>query len=406
MTKRMPISRSISLKQRSKTVCLSYLCLTNTNTTMISRKKKMFLYTSLILVIVATIAVWRVFRHPAFGHAPEGERLARIERSPNYKNGEFHNQEPTPRLVKGGNRIRLLWKFLFEKPQHLRPEQKIPARQTNLYELDPRKDQVVWLGHSSYLLQISGIRFLIDPVLTHKFPASLMMKPFDSEYLYKPTDIPPVDFLIITHDHWDHLDYATVKQLQDIVGKVVCPLGVGAHLEYWGYAPEQIVELDWYEDALLGDGNSIHCLPTRHFSGRNLTPNKTLWASFLLEVSRQKIYIGGDGGYDGRFKEIAKRFAPIDLAIMENGQYNEDWHFVHLLPEELKTAIKDLQASKVLTVHHGKFALARHAWNEPLRNAGKIAQELGIPLLTPIIGEPLLLNDTTYTGTHWWENMK
>ena len=140
--------------------------------------------------------------------------------------------------------------------------------------------------------------------------------------------MPDIDYLVISHDHWDHLDYNTVKKLKDRIGAVICPLGVGEHFEYWGFDKERLIELDWNEDANLVPGFMIHCLPARHFSGRRLTANQSLWASFLLEAPSQKIYIGGDGGYDTHYAEIGNRFPGIDLAILENGQYNEEWSLI------------------------------------------------------------------------------
>ena len=160
-------------------------------------------------------------------------------------------------------------------------------------------------------------------------------------------------------------------QLKERIGRVVCPLGVGEHFEYWGFNSDRIVELDWNESCGLSDGFRIHCLPARHFSGRGLQRNRSLWASFLVESPSRRVYLAGDGGYDAHFAEIGHRFAPIDLAVVENGQYNADWRYIHLMPEKLPDAIRDLRPARVLTVHHSKFALSRHAWDEPLKNAAE-----------------------------------
>lgn len=154
--------------------------------------------------------------------------------------------------------------------------------------------------------------------------------------------MPDIDYLIITHDHWDHLDRGTVTALRPRIRTVVCPLGVGEHFEYWGFPKERIVELDWHEQAALDDGFTIRCLPARHFSGRGLNSNQTLWGSFLLQSPSRKIYIGGDGGYGKHFAQIGREFPDIDLAILENGQYNEAWRYIHTLPGQLAQAAKDL----------------------------------------------------------------
>ena len=181
-------------------------------------------------------------------------------------------------------------------------------------------------------------------------------------------------------------------QLKERTGKVVCPLGVGEHFEYWGFDKSRLVELDWFEDAGLDEGFLIHCLPSRHFSGRFLKSNQSLWASFLIETPSQKIYMGGDGGYDTRFAEIGKKYPGIDLAILENGQYNEDWKYIHTMPAYLAQAAEDLKAEKYLTVHHSKFALARHRWDEPLRNAVNLKEKDSLDVLMPVIGEITYLN--------------
>ena len=218
-----------------------------------------------------------------------------------------------------------------------------------------------------------------------EFPVSVMMHPFKGTDIYSPDDMPEVDVLIITHEHWDHLDYATLRDLKDKVKHVVCPLGVAEYLEYWGYDPQNITEMDWYE-TINYQLTTISCLPTRHFSNRLFKRNQTLWASFIVESGDRKVYIGGDGGYDGRFKEIYERFGSVDLALMENGQYNKDWANIHLMPKDLEQAILDLQPKQVFTVHHDKFSLAPHAWTEPDSVAYDIAERNAIRLLDQPIG--------------------
>jgi L-ascorbate metabolism protein UlaG (beta-lactamase superfamily) len=264
----------------------------------------------------------------------------------------------------------------------------VPSVKTDLRGLDPSKNLIVWFGHSSYLIQVDGKRILVDPVFFKASPVSFINRAFPGTKIYKPEDMPDIDYLVITHDHWDHLDYKTVKRLRHRVGTVICPLGVGSNLEYWGYPLGKIKEMDWYEDS--SDSSFVfHCLPTRHFSGRGLTPNKTLWASYLLETPSMKIFIGGDGGYDGRYLRIWKKFPGIDLAILENGQYNQSWKYIHTMPEYLDREVHELGATSVMTVHHSKYALAMHPWDEPLKNELKLAQDTTIHVLIPTIGKPM-----------------
>lgn len=234
---------------------------------------------------------------------------------------------------------------------------------------------------------MDGKRVLVDPVFCMASPVSFINKPFKGTDVYHPEDMPDIDYLVISHDHWDHLDYHTVRALKDRIGKVICSLGVGEHFEYWGFDKECIVELDWEEEARLDSGFVMHCLPARHFSGRGLSANKTLWASFLLETPSRKIYLAGDGGYDTHFARIGDCFPDIDLAILENGQYNEGWKYIHLMPDYLIRAALDLKAKKVMTVHHSKYALAHHRWDEPLRNEINMAKNDSLHVLIPGIGE-------------------
>lgn len=342
-----------------------------------------------------------IFRHPAFGRAPQGERLERIKRSPNYRDGKFRNQHATPTMTPKGGRLSIFWDFLFGKHPDKKPERALPVRKTDLRRLDRNEDVIVWFGHASYFLQSGGKRFVVDPVLTNKFPMSLMFQPFKGTDVYTPGDLPEIDYLIITHEHWDHLDYNTVVALKDRVGKVVCGLGVGEHFEYWGFRPEQIIEMDWQDAYTAEDGLRIYCLPARHFANRMPEDGRTLWASFLID-GKQRIYLSGDGGYDTHFAEIGKRFPGIDLAVMENGQYDKDWRHIHMMPDELPKAIRDLNPRQVLTVHNSKFCLSKHPWYEPLDNVYHASENQSYKLLTPEIGEKVNLDDTTGTTGKWW----
>lgn len=362
-----------------------------------ARRKKLKRMAFIFLGIIAAAAIGIVlFMHsPRFGQLPKGERLARIEKSPYYKNGQFQNLHPVPASPDSlkGNFLGNLWKFVFAKTPGIKPPMPIKAVKTDLHRLAPDLNCLVWFGHSSYLIQNEGKRFLIDPVFCQASPVRFANKAFPGSEIYKPEDMPGIDYLVISHDHWDHLDYHTVKALKDRIGKVICPLGVGQHFERWGFAPEQLIELEWYEEAVLDSGWRVHCRPTRHFSGRSLRRNPTHWASFLLECPSRKIYIAGDGGYDTHFAEIGKEFAPIDWAIMENGQYNKAWKYIHLMPEFMSRAAKETDASHILTVHHSKYALARHPWDEPLSNARKMKERDSLPVVIPQIGEVVLLED-------------
>jgi len=342
---------------------------------------KIFLIILAVVVLVAIMAIL-VLRHPAFGRRMSAERKARIEASPNYRDGMFQNEEPTPQFTGDHNMLKAMWTMLMRRNTNRVPIEPIPAVKTDLKSLLTDRDWFVWFGHSSYMFCLNGKHYLVDPLLKMEFPASLMLKPFAGTDIYTPDDMPEIDYLIITHEHWDHLDYATLRDLRPKVKHVVCPLGVGEYLEYWKYDPSIITEMDWYEEA---DG--ITCLPSRHFSNRLLGGrNQTLWAAFMVEAGDRKVYIGGDGGYDKRFAEAHGRFGSVDLAILENGQYNANWKYIHTTPEDLEKVILDLQAKQVFTVHHDKFALSVHPWSEPSTVAHDIAMKHNINLLDAPIG--------------------
>lgn len=353
------------------------------------KRRRIVVVTGIVVSVIAVAAIVGIIfiNRPDFGRTPRGERLERIKKSPNYRDGQFHNLHNTLTMTARKGRLMALWDFLFEKREGLRPEKEMPVIKTNLKDIKRHENVLVWFGHSSYFIQLDGKRILVDPVFCMASPVSFVNKPFRGTEVYKPEDMPDVDYLVITHDHWDHLDYQTVVQLKDRIGKVICPLGVGEHFEYWGFDKRRLVELDWFEDALLDEVFVIHCLPARHFSGRFLNGNQSLWASFLIEAPSQNIFMGGDGGYDTHFSKIGRDYPQIDLAILENGQYDEDWKYIHTMPMYLEQVVKDLRASRYLTVHHSKYALAKHLWNGPLENVKKLRGKNSLDILMPMIGE-------------------
>ena len=346
----------------------------------------MLILLSILLLLVVMPAA--VLFHPAFGRRMSSERKARIEASSNWRDGMFQNQLPTPQFTGNTNMLKAMWTMLRRKDSNRVPKEPLPAVKTDLKNLPADRDWFVWFGHSSYLFQLGGKRFLVDPLLKMEFPSSLMLKPFAGTEIYTPEDMPKIDVLIITHEHWDHLDYATLRDLRPKVKHAVCPLGVAEYLEYWKYDPSIITEMDWAEEFTMHNSQcTITCLPSRHFSNRLLRGrNQTLWAAFMVEVGDRKVYIGGDGGYDERFREVHEQFGRIDLAVMENGQYNPNWAYIHMLPKDLELAILDMQPEHVITVHHDKFALSTHAWSEPDSVAHAIAEKNAVKLLDQPIG--------------------
>ncbi|WP_206193441.1 MBL fold metallo-hydrolase [Aliarcobacter cryaerophilus] len=255
---------------------------------------------------------------PQFGKNPSKERQKLIEQSSNYKNGSFHNVEPKPIMSEGYSLIKELYKTFVKKTPRQKPKEKLPSIKTDLKTL--KDNHLVWFGHSTMFLKLNGKTFLIDPVLSgYASPFSFMTKAFDGSDIYSVEDLPEIDYLLISHDHYDHLDYEAVKKLEPKVKKVITGLGVGEHFEYWGYKKEKLIEKDWYEFVEFEDGIKIHFEPAHHNSGRVYANSKNLWVAFVIQTPTLKIFYSGDGGYDSRFKEIGTRHNDFDWAFMENG---------------------------------------------------------------------------------------
>lgn len=336
-----------------------------------------------------------------FGKVPTGKRLERIKKSPHYKNGSFQNLSETTLSFTPKKMLDTLRRRSIEKEKE--PQGCVPGIQTNLNALTATAPTVVWFGHSSYLLNINGKNILVDPVFSgYASPFSFGVKAYKHEAVYNAENMPDIDILVQTHDHYDHLDYKTIMALKGRVKQFVMPLGVGAHLEFWGIDAEKIHELDWHEAVTLFDDFTFTALPSRHFSGRSVKRNQSLWASYALQVPGYKIYLGGDSGYGSHFKEIGEQHGPFDLTILECGQYDKNWHQIHMMPEETVQAAVDLQSKLLLPVHWAKFTLSLHAWNSPITRATAHADKLGVNYTTPLIGEPFTLGEPM-PKERWWE---
>jgi L-ascorbate metabolism protein UlaG (beta-lactamase superfamily) len=350
------------------------------------------------IALIFLVASLVYFDRPMFGGLPRGKYLKRIKTSPNYYRGQFHNRQPFSAYVPS--------KMLKTAGALFRKERKadhIRSTKTDLLCLDSDEEILVWFGHSSFFLQISGQKILVDPVFSEiASPVPFFGKAFPGSNAYAIDELPPVDCLIITHDHWDHLDHETVKNLK--TKKIICPLGVGSHFRRWKFPDGIIFEMDWEDSVKIEGELEIHCLPARHFSGRGLLKNKSLWASFLIQTSDPfRIFISGDGGYGQHFVEIGKKFEGIDLAILESGQYNESWREIHMTPVETLQAAEDLGTKALLPVHMAKFSLSTHSWDDPLNKVSALAKGKSFKLLTPMIGQRVEFKKNGQTFTRWWE---
>lgn len=371
---------------------------------MLQKLKKMIIYVLIFLVVVA-LGIYVFMQQAQFGQEPQGKRLERIQQSPYYKDGAFQNLSPTPALAEGVSYWDII-KAQFQTIPNKEPLQTIPSIKTDLKNLSNDSTQIIWFGHSSYLIHTNGKNILVDPVFSgNASPVSFFGKNYDGSNVYSVDDMPEIDILLITHDHYDHLDYPTVTALKSKVKKVVTSLGTGQHFEYWGFNPDNIIELEWWQNTQPLEGFEITSTPARHFSGRKFTRNLALWSSYVLKTPTEQLYLGGDSGYDSHFKQIGEKFGSFDLAILECGQYNYYWKYIHMMPEEVTQAAKDLNTKVLMPVHWSKFTLALHPWKEPIERVTKSAKELGLPFTNPRIGEPVIINGSLLQNP-WWKDVE
>ena len=301
---------------------------------------------------------------------------------------------------------------MLNRPANVRPHKKLPSIRTDLKSLYSEDLVVIWFGHSSYLIHYKGKNILVDPVFSgHASPLPFMIKAFKGSNEYKVEDMPDIDLLILTHNHYDHLDIVTLKKIQYKTKNYLTPLGVGRSLEHCRINKKFITELDWWESISYDGSFRITATPARHFSGRGLKRGGSLWTSYVLELDDHKIFIGGDSGYDKHFKMIGDQFGSFDLAILECGQYNTAWPLIHMMPEETVQACLDLKSKVLLPVHWGKFTLAYHPWDEPIKRVVEAAKENKVEIAHPMIGEPFIIGrdnnnmGTNYTKQEWWSHL-
>jgi L-ascorbate metabolism protein UlaG (beta-lactamase superfamily) len=361
----------------------------------------------LCLILIAVAVVYFYMKQPQFGALPEGVRLERIKKSPHYRDGKFRNLEEKPTIAEGYSLVGELWESLTKDYPRTAPKDSLPSVKTNLKTIPADRNVIVWFGHSSFFLQLDGVKILVDPVFSGKAsPLPWGVKAYKGSDIYTAEDMPEIDYMLLSHDHYDHLDYETVKALQPKVKYVICGLGAGSHYQKWGYTGRQIIEKDWGDKQKVKPGFTIYTESTHHDGGRGFTSSQALWLSFFIQSPSMNIYYSGDGGYSTRFKKISEKYPSIDWAIMECGQYNKAWQSVHELPEEVAQATTELKAKNMLPVHHSKFTLAKHSWDEPLERISALSQSKTYRLATPMIGEVIRLDDPAQTFKQWWKAVK
>ncbi|GAA4343923.1 MBL fold metallo-hydrolase [Variovorax defluvii] len=357
------------------------------------------------IAILGAVGAIAYLQQPVFGELPSGERLARIERSPNHVGGAFRNQIDTPMRTTDQSEWSMWMETLIGEMGQTRPPGAVPAMKTDLKALDPAQDLVVWLGHSSYFVQLGGQRILIDPVFSaNAAPIPGANRAFEGTNLYTADDIPEIDALLISHDHYDHLDYPTVRALQPKVRQVIVGLGVGAHFEAWGYDMSAMREADWNEAVALTPQVQVHVTPARHYSGRTFTRDQSLWVGFALVSPERRLFASGDSGYGPHFAEIGQRLGPFDWVALDAGQYDPRWANVHMTPEQAAQAAEELRAHVLMQAHVGRFSIAPHDWDDPFKRIVAASRGHGYALWTPKIGQAMYLDGRTQAFAAWWES--
>lgn len=354
-----------------------------------------------------SLGAWIFLHSERFGALPSGEELEALRRSPHWSESDgkagFRNPIPTPRMADDAGFLRTLAEYVLTPRPYASPQDELPTEKPNLHALPPDADRVIWLGHSSFFVQLGGKRLLIDPVLSGSGgPISLSTRAFKGSDVLTLDDIPDIDILLISHDHWDHLDHKTLMALRPRIAHVVCGLGNGSHLRRWGFSPSCIHEGDW-EQAFRFDGLSVRLTEARHYSGRGFTTHQSLWCGFILETAGRRLFFSGDSGYGPHFARIGAEHGPFDLSILECGQYDRRWPFIHMKPEETAQAAADLRSRALLPAHNSKFCIAYHGWKDPLERVYSASTGRNYRLLTPRIGEAVAPWDGLSPDSRWWE---
>ena len=364
--------------------------------------RSFFLYVIYFLLFIVLCIVAFLFIAPQFGSNPTSDQITHYKTFKNFKDGAFESLEKTPMMTGEIS----TWEF-FMRQENRKPDADIIPKRinlTNFNDLGSNKYKIAWLGHSAFMMNIDGKVILLDPMLgTHAAPVPLpSLKRFNNTLPINLDSLSIIDIVIISHDHYDHLDYSTIKKIRANVELFLVPLGVGNHLRRWNVAEEKIIELNWNENYLTNE-LTITCLPSRHFSGRGPTNrNSTLWGSWSIRSSSVKIYFSGDSGYGKHFKQIGDEYGPFDISLIDCGQYNKAWKYSHMFPSEAILAAKDLKTEFFMPIHWGGFTLAMHQWDEPVEKSIRLADEIGLKYFTPLLGEVITEKSIKGPFNKWW----
>ena len=370
-----------------------------------NRVKKVVKISTSLLIVIILIGMLFGQSCSSATYNTEDVKMNKINKSKQFSNDKFNNYKPSPDWG-FFKMLPIMWDFLVtnndRKPDIELPIKKVKFNQITNAMLDELK--VTWIGHSSQIINIDGKLILTDPIFEKK-TAFMGPSRYNGDVPLNINELPEIDLVLISHNHYDHLNSYTIEKIHPKVKKFIVPLLVGAELEKMGVPREKIIELDWWEETTPFEDFLIVFTPTQHFSGRGIFDrDETLWGSYVIKGPQHKIYFSGDSGYFKGFKEIGDKYGPFDYTFLECGAYNEKWRFVHMMPEETVQAHLDLKGKILQPIHWGTFNLALHAWYDPMQRVAKAADSLGVQLSTPIVGETITVDENLATE-RWWENL-
>ena len=366
-----------------------------------SRKRK-FKLLSLILVVLVALLLSSTAVVLNFAEDFGGEPISHD--SPNFNDDRFENVEPTSLSSDEVSSWDLFTDYLVSDDCRS-PEEELPSEEFEIIDLQDDEISVTWFGHSTILIRSNNVTLITDPVFgdAGAGPLSIGPKPFPFEESYSIDDLPEIDYVFISHDHYDHLDMNTVRELKD--SEFFVPLGIKNHLIEWDVDEDNILEFDWYDEMNISEDLQVALTPARHFSGRGLSDSHgTLWGSWVFDLHDKSIYFSGDTGYMDEFTTISELYGPFDLAFLDSGQYNEAWKQVHMLPEEVVQAGIDLNASMVLPIHISKYELALHHWYEPMELVSTLGEQRNVSVATPMLGSSFIIGEEIPNET-WWRGI-
>lgn len=369
------------------------------------RQKVMLYLFNFIILLCVSIALF-INLNPAFGGNQTKEQKEFYNKFDNYVNGKFVNESPINMSMSFSDILSMI-KDSIKGSNDRNPNGEIHVDKFDWEKIKGEKDSLTWLAHSSFLLSIDNKKLLLDPILGPiaspvSFAGSRRYK-YSENMLNVIDEMPPIDAVFISHDHYDHLDYESIAKLKSKVAHFFVPFGVNSHLIRWGIPKEKITELNWW-DKIEYQGLTIVLTPSKHFSGRGiLNRNTTLWGGWLILGKNTRLYTSGDGGYGSHFKEIGDKYGPIDITLIECGQYDRRWSGIHMKPEQSVKANIDVVGKNMMLMHWGAFTLAFHGWKEPIERALKEAKKSEVNLIAPKIGETVILDsDINVPFSAWW----